>query len=1104
MKTRSATLLTLTTAIFCVVVNARLPAQSATMVGITPQQNLQSETIFSPMPLLAQGQTSSLSAEVERLVAEGAASFQEGTEGGYKQAIANWKSVESEVLAEGTPDDAALLYLVLGRAHDLLGQNQTALGYYELALPFYRTAGDLLGEARTLNNMGLVQGALGNTQEALVLFEQSLPLSEKVGDRPMQATILSNMGLTYDGLGEKEKALDFYTRSVTIARELGDRQIEGTLLNNIGYAYDAIGEKETALDYYDQALPLLRAVGDRRMEATVLNNVGLVYDSLGDKQQALDFYDQSLPIIRSIGDPTMEATVLNNVGLAYDALGEKQQALDAYQKSLPLSEAGGARAMAATTLSNIGLVYYSLGEYDQALDFYQKALPLSRAVGDRRMEGTTLNNLGLTYYVLGQQQQNIDFYVQSLEFYNDSLTLSRAVGDRRMTATTLNNIGLIYGLLDDPQETLEVFNLALPIIREVGDRRMEATTLNNIGLVYRELKDFNQALNFYNQALPLSQAVGDRGAEALVLVNIATLERDQGNSEKALVTMEQAIAIVEDLRTKVASPELRQSYFATVQNYYQFYIDLLMELHQKNPGQNYAQRAFAASEQSRARTLLELLTEANADIKTGIDPNLLAEEQSLLAQLNAAEAERLAVYSATKSTDSQKAQTDATLSKLVTASEALQDRIRRLSPNYANLKYPQTLDVEQLQTQILDDDTILLQYALGAEKSYLWAVTKTGFTSYELPSQAVLNPRINEARQQITDVREGLPAPLQRQRDQARETALQDLSQIILAPVADQLQDKRILVVADGNLHYLPFSVLSSTTDYSPLSDRHEIINLPSASTLAILRQQAIAPISQASSLAIFADPVFNEADCRLKGQGGNCATPAQPQQNLELPSGDRLNLPLPVELLALKRSASNFTQVNWDRLPGTRTEAQDIVALFPKTANTLEAFDFDANRELLMGDRLQNYDLIHIATHGFLNASEPELSGLVLSLFDENQHLQNGFLRLNDVFNLKLNADLLVLSACETGLGENVRGEGLVGLSRGFMYAGVPRIVMSLWQVSDEATAEFMTRFYRNLLEEKLTAAAALKETQREMREETEWTHPYYWSAFILQGEWH
>ncbi|AFY37701.1 Tetratricopeptide TPR_1 repeat-containing protein [[Leptolyngbya] sp. PCC 7376] len=1098
MKTKSATLFTLTTAIFCAVFNAQIPAQSASVLEGTPQATLQSKPLSSSLPLLAQAQESSLSAEVEQLVLEGLAAFQTETEEGYKLAIANWEMVEPEVLASERPDDIALLYLLLGRAYDLLGQNQTALKYYEQALPSFRSAGDLLGEARALNFIGLLQDGFGERQEAFRLYAEALALSEQVGDLEMQATVLGNIGSTHNALGDKLKAIEFYDQSVEIVRELGNKNMEGTLLNNIGFAYNDLGEKDEALEYYDQALPLLKEVGDRRMEATVLNNIGLVYDSLGDKPKALDFYDQALVIIRSIGDPTMEATVLNNVGLAYDALGEKQQALDAYQKSLPLSELGGARPMVGTTLNNIGLVYYSLGEYDQALEYYQQSLPISRAVGDRQMVATSLNNLGLTYQVLAQQRQHNELYLKAYEFYNESLSLSTEIGDRRMTATTLNNLGLISSLIDEPQDTLEIFNLALPIIRDVGDRRMEATTLGNIALVHSNLGEFEQALNFYNQALLLAQAVGDRSAEALNLVNLATLEYEQGQSEVALNTMEQAIAIVEDLRTKVVSPELRQSYFATVQTYYQFYIKLLMELDQENPGQGFAQRAFAASEKSRARTLLELLTEANADIRTGIDSDLLEQEKTLLAQLNSTEAERIEIYGTDQSTDIEKEQVDVTLSALVTEYEALQDKIRRLSPNYADLKYPQTLDVKTLQNQILDEDTILLQYALGAEKSYLWAVTKNEFMSYELPSTLELNPLINEARQQITDVREGLPSARQQQRQQDRQATLQELSQVILAPAAVQLQGKRVLVVADGNLHYLPFSILSSTSDYEPLSDRHEIINLPSASTLAILRQQAIAPIKQDSSFAIFADPVFNQADCRLQGQGANCATPIQPQQNLELeiPEND-------LALLALKRSANNFEQVNWDRLPGTRTEAQGILELLPNNTETLKAFDFEANRDILMGDRLQNYELIHIATHGFLNASEPELSGLVLSLFDENQQLQNGFLRLNDVFNLKLNANLLVLSACETGLGENVQGEGLVGLSRGFMYAGVPRIVMSLWQVSDEATAEFMTRFYRNLLEEKLTAAAALKETQREMREETQWTHPYYWSAFILQGEW-
>ncbi|OKH17442.1 CHAT domain-containing tetratricopeptide repeat protein [[Limnothrix rosea] IAM M-220] len=1099
MNIRSATFLSLATTVFCAGLNAPLPAKSAAIVGIPTQPKLETALISSPMPLIAQAETATLSAAAEALITEAVVAFQTETEEGYKLAIANLEVVIPEVVANDFPDDIAVLYLLLGRSYDLLGQNQTALDYYERSLPFYRAAGDLLGEARVLNNIGLVLNAFGQNREALDYYEQSLPLSKQVGDLAMQATTLSNMGLTHDNLSEREKALEFYLAAVAIAEELGDQSIRGTLLNNIGYAYDALGEKEKALAFYDEALPLLRAVNNRRMEATVLSNKGLVYGSFGDKLQALDFYGQSLAIIQTIGDPTMEATVLNNIGLAYDALGEKQQALDAYQTSLPLSEAGGARKMVGTTLGNIGLVYYSLGEYEQALEFYEQSLGFSREVGDRQMEATTLNNLGLTYQVLGEQQLNEDFLIQSITFYRESLDLSIAVGDRRMTATTLNNLGLIYALLDSPEETLEVFNTALPIIRAVGDRRMEATTLANIGLIYGETGEYEQALNFYNQALPLAQAVGDRSAEALTLVNIATVEYEQGQPENALATMEAAIAIVEDLRTKIISPELRQSYFATVQTYYQFYIKLLMELDQQNPGQGYAQLAFAASEKSRARTLLELLTEANTDIRTGIDPTLLEQEKTLLAQLSATEAERIEIYGTNQSTDAEKIEIDQTLSTLVTEYEALQDRIRRLSPNYANLKYPQTLDVEALQTQILDEDTILLQYALGKEKSYLWAVTKTDFTSYELPARHVLDPLIDEARQQITDAREGLPPPRQRQREQVRQAALLALSQEILAPAIAQLQDKRILVVADGNLHYLPFSALSSTPEYAPLGDRHEIINLPSASTLAILRQKTIPSIKADSSLAILADPVFNHADCRLGSANTNCVNPPQPQKNLDLDltDGD------PLELLALKRSASTFSQVNWDRLPGTRTEAQGILALLPDDVDTFQAFDFDASRDVLTGDRLQDYDLIHIATHGFLNANEPELSGLVLSLFDENQQLQNGFLRLNDVFNLKLNANLLVLSACETGLGENVQGEGLVGLSRGFMYAGVPRIVMSLWQVSDEATAEFMTRFYQNLLEDQMTAAIALQETQREMREETRWTHPYYWSAFILQGEW-
>ncbi|NJN73644.1 MAG: tetratricopeptide repeat protein [Limnothrix sp. RL_2_0] len=263
MTIQSAKLLTLATAIFCVVLNTQRPAQSAVPKGLAASPQRETEQFFFPSPLLAQAQTSALSAEVERLVTEGAVAFQTETEAGYKQAIANWKSVESEVLADGTADDAALLYLLLGRAHDLLGQNQTALNYYDQALPSFRDAGDLLGEARALNFIGLLQDGFGERQEAFRLYGEALALAEQVGDLEMQASVLGNIGSTHNALGDKLKAVEFYVQSVDIVRELGNKNMEGTLLNNIGFAYNDLGEKDEALEYYDQALPLLREVGDR-------------------------------------------------------------------------------------------------------------------------------------------------------------------------------------------------------------------------------------------------------------------------------------------------------------------------------------------------------------------------------------------------------------------------------------------------------------------------------------------------------------------------------------------------------------------------------------------------------------------------------------------------------------------------------------------------------------------------------------------------------------------------------------------------------------------------------------------------------------------------
>ena len=792
-------------------------------------------------------------------------------------------------------------------------------------------------------------------------------------------------------------------------------------------------------------------------------------------RKAIAKFGEALKLYREVGDRSQEARTLNKIGLVYSKLGEKQKALEYYSQSLPLSRAVGDRSGEASTLNNIGLVYSELGEKQKALEYYSQSLPLSRAVGDRSGEARTLNNIGLVYSELGEKQK-------ALEYYSQSLPLSRALGDRSQEASTLNNIGFVYSELGEKQKALEYYSQSLPLSHAVGDRSGEANTLNNIGLVYSELGEKQKALEYYSQSLPLSRAVGDRSGEANTLINIAYVKATQGNLTEALTNIEASLKIIESLRTKVASPELRTSYFATVQNYYEFYIDLLMQLHKTQPKSGYDTKAFEASERSRARSLLELLQEANADIRQGVAPELLQKERSLQQQLDAQEKRRIEVLNRPNHIPAQEAELEQQRQTLIAQYQDIQTQIRTTSPRYAALTQPQPLTLTQIQQQILDENTILLQYSLGKYRSYLWAVTKTSITSYELPKAADIEKVARNFRDTVTN-------RLYRNIPNKVAEANNALSQIILQPAAAQLGQKRLLIVGDGVLNYLPFAALSlprksGENANPPLIVDHEIVLLPSASTLGILRQNYSDRQAPTRTLAILADPVFSGNDERVKNSSS-----ATTQQAVESANP------------GLSRSrGDNGGQFN--RLKFTRQEAQIIKALVPANSRT-ESFDFEASRATATSPNLSQYKIIHFATHGLVNSTHPELSGVIFSLVDEKGKPLNGFLRLTDIFNLKLAANLVVLSACQTGLGQNIQGEGMVGLTRGFMYAGAQRVVVSLWSVDDEGTATLMSSFYQGMLQKGLTPAAALRAAQLELWKESKWHSPYYWAAFTLQGEW-
>ncbi|WP_427159847.1 CHAT domain-containing tetratricopeptide repeat protein [Aliinostoc sp. HNIBRCY26] len=863
---------------------------------------------------------------------------------------------------------------------------------------------------------------------ANVLTDNSLKVAQEVEKKTTAQQVYQQAKQLYDQktVAARQQALKKFEQALDLYHSAGDRSSLAAVLTYIGKIHSDFGEKQTAQDYYQKALSIYQQIGNKSGEGTALNNIGKIYSELGERQKALDYYHQALPLRRLVKDTRGEAITLNNIGVIYGYLGEHQKALEYYNQSLPLKMQVGDQASAANTINSIGKVYSDLGDEQTALDYYQKSIPLYQQGNDKSGEATALNNIGIVYSNRGDQQA-------ALDYHQKSLALFAIVGDKSGSAIALSNLGRLHQKLGQPQQARDYFQQSLNLFRQLGSKHREAHNL------------------YY----------------------IASLEQEQGNLKTAQTQIATAIKIVEKLRSQIVSQELRTSYFATVQDYYQLQIDLLMQLHKQQPNQGYDAQALQASENARARSLLELLNEANADIRQGVKPELLSQEQQLKQKLDVLEAQKIELLN---QNNAEAQALGVQITALVEQYQQIQAQIRATSPRYAALTQPQPLSLPQIQQQILDDNTLLLQYSLGEKRSYLWAVTNKNIFSYELPKRQDIETAIQKFRQDITN-------PYR-----TNSPAINNLSQIILAPVAQHLGQKRLVVVSDGALQYVPFAALMSPnshpSQYEPLLLQHEIVTLPSASTLAILRKEQTGRKPAPKAVAVLADPIFRNDDERLVTKSSHPST--------------KMN---DLESLALNKSVSD-SSVNFERLRFTRQEAEAILALVPHQ-KVKSALDFSASRETATNQELSQYRIIHFATHGILNSKNPELSGIVLSLFDRQGTPQNGFLRLHDIFNLNLKADLVVLSACQTGLGKEIKGEGVVGLTRGFMYAGSPRVVVSLWSVEDQATSELIQTFYQQMLQAKLKPAAALRNAQIAIWRKQKYAAPYYWAAFTLQGEW-
>ena len=858
--------------------------------------------------------------------------------------------------------------------------------------------------------------------------------------------------------------------ALTAWESLGERRMQLWTLEMIGYAtaFD-LDEPSSAAEPYRRALAMAVELGDEWAEARVSDGLSQVEMRLGRLEETRRLMERALAIHRAAGRPANVARMLTVLGNLFSRVGEPQAALERLYDALAIYEEVGDAQGVARTRIEIGSTYLRLGDPELALVQYEHAVD---GLGDPGRRARCITEMGVARAKLGDR-------AGARQAYEEALGVYRTLGNRIGEADTLIGLADLERDEGNPAQALKWATAALQTYSARALPLGIGFAQCRLGEIHRQLGDAAAANAAFAAVLDLGPAAGASmlacAEQGLARLGAATTSLDaaQRHAEAALGHLE--------AQRGVASPRARAAALASRQSVFSTLIEILMRSHDRAPGAGHDAAAFEVSERARARSLLDLLSSSRVDVTQGVRPELLAEERSLRQQLNAAAAAQAEALGAGRKarSDALERDVDGLSARLAEA----ESRIRATSPNYAALTQAQPLTLAEIRARVLDPDTQLVQYALGEEHSYAWVVSPERLTSVRLASRAEIEAAALRVHERLSEAPERAGAAAA-----ALASAQDELSRLVLEPLGPALRARRLLVVAPGALQYVPFGALPGPGGATMLS-RFELVSAPSASVVATLRDEAVGRPPARRTAAVFADPVFERSDPRLARLPGASGAPPRAARD-----GKGIESPDERALRAVRGGLG--------RLPFSRGEADAIASLVAR-GDSLAATGFAASRAAATSRELADYRIVHFATHGVLNTRQPELSGVVLSLFDAAGRPQDGFLRLHDVYNLRLGAELVVLSGCQTGLGRDLGGEGLIGLTRGFMYAGARRVVASLWQVDDASTAELMKRFYRALLKDGQAPAAALRTAQLEVARDPRWAAPFHWAGFVLQGEW-
>ena len=904
----------------------------------------------------------------------------------------------------------------------------------------------------------------------------------------------------------------------------------GRSLLKQGHADQALGYLETALNLYTQT-------NNSRGIAATEDGFGDLYMIQGQYKVALDHYQKAYQaFVVARGQDEKSGTAANTLaGRGGSTAGA------AAETATSLSDNG---FNANLMLAKIGDTNYRLGRMSEASSAYL----MMSAKKPETMAQKTKSRFGLPSIISSIPTGRPSVSAPTTSGASGLLEIKKELDDYRAAIIYMTyelgtgRIAFANNEMETArkhfQNALDASNSSLSGVAKAGQtRRFRAAARTSLGDVALREGRYKDATKMFTDAAAGAQKderldlmwPAKRGLGRSLWLQAAQDSKATKSREDALDAYRDALKTIETIRAgSLRADESRSTFLATTKDVYDEAASAFAEMALLNSSAGgalsgkaleYAAESFRITEAGRARSLLDLLGETNGQISEGVPADLLKRKQDNLDRQQEIAAQLTGVSLGAEQKE-KPSQLDADLDKLQIEYDDIENQIRTASPRYAALTGAQPQSLSDVQQRVLDDGTVLLEYSLGSDSCYLFAVTGSSVSVFKLSPRSNLEKLATDFRAQL------IPPKLQRRivgidvvADQQRGLGLaqgpsENLTAFVAAanalykaavePATSVIGDKRLLVIADGALNYVPFEALVKTpdgADYSSLSyliKTNEIVYAPSGSVVAAIRQQrGSSPTVREGSRAgknilLIADPIFNSNDPRLKG---NSAAQA---------SGEARGLGLGLEsaINDVTDSSAPAVGLQLARLTGTRTEAEEIA----KTARTGGGqadlwMDLNASEDNVHNRDMNNYRVIHIATHGLLDAQRPQFTGVVLSLVGNKSN--DGFLRTDEIFNLRMNPALVMLSACETGLGKEKRGEGVIGLTRAFMYAGAPTVGVTLWSVADKSTADLMTDFYKRFLGSGSSAPGAMRNAQLSMISARKYSAPFYWAPFVLVGEW-